>query len=179
MSADLAKEIERKLARLHPSNVRDDLPVTMKVTRSHAEWTAILAALSVNPGADVERVAMQMAVDDYDICPESAEEFWSNPSGNPWFMHESDEWDNGQLVRLGREGYRRHAAALHGRSEGSGEVRRLALEDAEALDRCADEADEANWQDWGALMRQAAIRIRALTGSGSTCTDSLQVGEES
>lgn len=42
------------------------------------------------------------------------------------------------------------------------DVVRLAIEDADALDREAEGADEANWQDWGALMRQAAIRIRAL-----------------
>jgi len=42
-------------------------------------------------------------------------------------------------------------------------LRRLAREDADALDRTADEADDANWQDWAATMRQAATRLRDLT----------------
>lgn len=43
-----------------------------------------------------------------------------------------------------------------------GEAERLALEDARALDLTAEEADDNNWQDWGATMRQAAMRIRRL-----------------
>jgi len=39
---------------------------------------------------------------------------------------------------------------------------RLALEDANALERCAEDADDNQWQDWGATMRQAAQRIRRL-----------------
>lgn len=39
---------------------------------------------------------------------------------------------------------------------------RLALEDADALDLTAEEADDNNWQDWAATMRQAATRIRSL-----------------
>lgn len=42
------------------------------------------------------------------------------------------------------------------------EAKRLALEDADALDRTAEDADENSWQDWGATMRQAATRIRTL-----------------
>jgi len=54
-------------------------------------------------------------------------------------------------------------------NDGDGEVNavRLALEDAEALDRTAEDADGNNWQDWGATMRQAAIRIRALAALAS------------
>ncbi|WP_313008431.1 hypothetical protein [Brevundimonas vesicularis] len=47
----------------------------------------------------------------------------------------------------------------------SGETReavRLALEDADALDRVSEEADDNQWQDWAATMRQAASRIRRL-----------------
>ena len=42
------------------------------------------------------------------------------------------------------------------------EAVRLGLEDAEYLDRISEDADENNWQDWGAAMRQAAIRLRDL-----------------
>lgn len=45
---------------------------------------------------------------------------------------------------------------------GAGNTRRLAMEDAEQLERIAEEADNSNWQDWAALMRQSAMRIRAL-----------------
>ena len=47
----------------------------------------------------------------------------------------------------------------------SGETReavRLALEDADALERVSEEADDNQWQDWAATMRQAASRIRRL-----------------
>ena len=51
------------------------------------------------------------------------------------------------------------------RPQPSGETReavRLALEDADALDRVSEEADDNQWQDWAATMRQAASRIRRL-----------------
>ena len=47
----------------------------------------------------------------------------------------------------------------------SGETReavRLALEDADALERVSEEADDNQWPDWAATMRQAASRIRRL-----------------
>jgi len=43
----------------------------------------------------------------------------------------------------------------------SKEANRLALEDADALDRMAEEADDNGWQDWGAMMRQSAEHTRA------------------
>lgn len=60
------------------------------------------------------------------------------------------------------------SAAPPSTEEGGGlrDQRRLILEDAEALDRTADEADDNNWQDWAATMRQAATRIRALARDG-------------
>ncbi|MET3837473.1 hypothetical protein ABIB58_002829 [Brevundimonas sp. UYEF29] len=51
------------------------------------------------------------------------------------------------------------------RPQPSGETReavRLALEDADALDRVSEEADDNQWQDWAATMRQAASRIHRL-----------------
>jgi hypothetical protein len=45
---------------------------------------------------------------------------------------------------------------------------RLALEDADAIERIADEADDNNWQDWAATMRCAAIHIRAALSKGAT-----------
>ena len=39
---------------------------------------------------------------------------------------------------------------------------RLLLEDADALDRCAEDADDNQWDDWAATMRQAAERIRLV-----------------
>lgn len=56
-------------------------------------------------------------------------------------------------------------AVLNLRPQPSGETReavRLALEDADALDRVSEEADDNQWQDWAATMRQAASRIRRL-----------------
>lgn len=48
------------------------------------------------------------------------------------------------------------------------EAVRLALEDADALDRTAEDADENQWPDWSATMRQAAGRIRALARLSTT-----------
>ncbi|EJU14145.1 hypothetical protein LH128_05283 [Sphingomonas sp. LH128] len=44
---------------------------------------------------------------------------------------------------------------------------RLALEDAEQLERIAEEADANQWQDWAATMRQAAHHIRAALANHS------------
>lgn len=42
------------------------------------------------------------------------------------------------------------------------EAVRLALEDADALERVSEEADDNQWPDWAATMRQAASRLRRL-----------------
>lgn len=68
------------------------------------------------------------------------------------------------LVDAGlRDAETNEMAAL--RPQPSGETReavRLALEDADALERVSEEADDNQWQDWAATMRQAASRIRRL-----------------
>lgn len=63
------------------------------------------------------------------------------------------------------------AAALAAPTPMGGEVEalreavRLALEDADALERIAEEADDNQWPDWSATMRQAALRIKTLAAS--------------
>lgn len=53
------------------------------------------------------------------------------------------------------------AAMREGVDRGMVERERLALEDAAALERTADEEDENGWLDWAATTRQAAKRFRS------------------
>ncbi len=53
-------------------------------------------------------------------------------------------------------------ATLSDPTAGFAEERRLALEDADALDRQAEEMDDNGWLDTAATMRQSAMRIRTL-----------------
>ena len=41
----LARELERKLARVHPSNWASQLNVTVRVSRTYAEFQTLIAAL--------------------------------------------------------------------------------------------------------------------------------------
>jgi hypothetical protein len=55
--------------------------------------------------------------------------------------------------------------------------RRLALEDATALEKIAEEADENGWLDWAAMARQAAERFRhalAATPTPPTLSEDLR-----
>lgn len=45
---------------------------------------------------------------------------------------------------------------------------RLALEDASALERIAEEADENGWLDWAAMARQSAESFRAALSAKNT-----------
>jgi len=76
-----------------------------------------------------------------------------------WFHYTQHSTDNNII------GYHATSTALPlahpAASQGEGNTVRLALEDAEALERIAEEADDNGWQDWGATMRQAAARFRA------------------
>ena len=54
---------------------------------------------------------------------------------------------------------------MGGEVEALREAVRLALEDADALERIAEEADDNQWPDWSATMRQAALRIKTLAAA--------------
>jgi sarcosine oxidase delta subunit len=51
----LASEIERKLQRIHPSNHRSDLPVTIKLNRTLSEFHGLAAALQSPRASDEVR----------------------------------------------------------------------------------------------------------------------------
>lgn len=51
-------------------------------------------------------------------------------------------------------------------------AKRLALQDADALERTAEDAEDNQWDDWGATMRQAAGRIRTLAALAPVAAES-------
>jgi hypothetical protein len=67
------------------------------------------------------------------------------------------DWAGGLLDRAAAA----LAAMREGVDRGMVERERLALEDAAALERTADEEDENGWLDWAATTRQAAKRFRS------------------
>lgn len=69
------------------------------------------------------------------------------------------------------------ASARKAPAEGAGELKnlhRLASQEADHLEREAEEADDNNWQDWAVTMRQGADYIRKLIRARSSAPE----GEE-
>lgn len=86
----------------------------------------------------------------------------------------------GHWTRYEREVAKLNAASGHeAPAKGAGELKnlhRLASQEADHLEREAEEADDNNWQDWAVTMRQGADYIRQLIRARSSAPEAREDG---